>query len=210
MSYREWEEDAKITGTTSYAAKKKWKNLSDTFAKDLKKIRKPHFGADAAIELVYTDTWQYFDSMPFLKDILKPRETDGNVEPEHSANRKYLDFLDPANSTPDDELDVRNVGNTFDSAAYTDTGADADDEPELQVPKVTFATRHKCKPREDGPHTFLQLEREREKIKILRKDEKDDNEEDLFWFKWILIKQLPSCNKLHFRTQMQEFLLKEL
>ncbi|XP_049847291.1 uncharacterized protein LOC126299432 [Schistocerca gregaria] len=112
MSYREWEEVAKIAGTTGYAAKKKWKNLRVTFAQELKKIRNPRFGADAANEPVCIDTGHTL--VPW------PRETDGNIEPEHSANRKSLDFLDPANSTPEDELDVRNIENTFDSAVYTD------------------------------------------------------------------------------------------
>ncbi|XP_072945558.1 uncharacterized protein [Epargyreus clarus] len=43
-------------------------------------------------------------------------------------------------------------------------------------------------------------------------DQPDNTDDDLLWFKSILpyMKQLPSLNKLHFRTQMQELLLMEL
>ncbi|CAH1964324.1 unnamed protein product [Acanthoscelides obtectus] len=49
-------------------------------------------------------------------------------------------------------------------------------------------------------------------MKILREDQPDNTDDDLLWFKSILpyMKQMPSLNKLHFITQMQEVLLMEL
>jgi hypothetical protein len=72
--------------------KKKWKNLRDTYAKELKKIPKPRSGADADNEPEYTGTWPYFESLSFLKVILIPRKQDRNIiEPEESTESHLMD-----------------------------------------------------------------------------------------------------------------------
>lgn len=80
----------------------------------------------------------------------------------------------------------------------------------LPSPSLPAITRQTHKRKDNDLEAFLDIERE--KMKILRQDQEDNTDEDLLWFKSILpyIKQLPSMNKLHFRTQMQEFLLTEL
>ncbi|CAG5006338.1 unnamed protein product [Parnassius apollo] len=79
--------------------------------------------------------------------------------------------------------------------------------PSHSLPAITRQTR---KRKDNDLEAFLDIERE--KMKILRQDQEDTTNDDLLWFKSILpdIKQLPSMNKLHFRTQMQELLLMEL
>ena len=61
------------------AAKKKWKNLWDTFSRELKKIGMPHSGADGECAAEYIGSWPYFDNMGFLKVVLKPRPTQSNI-----------------------------------------------------------------------------------------------------------------------------------
>lgn len=83
-------------------AKKKWKNLRDTFIKELKKIPKPRSGADADNEPKYTGTWPYFESMSFLIVILKPRKTEGNIVPETDSNSRDLSESTDADGLEDD------------------------------------------------------------------------------------------------------------
>ncbi|CAH0726758.1 unnamed protein product, partial [Brenthis ino] len=79
--------------------------------------------------------------------------------------------------------------------------------PSSSLPAITRQTR---KRKDISLEAFLDIVRE--KMKILREDQPDNTDDDLLWFKSILpyMKQLPSLNKLHFRTQMQELLLMEL
>lgn len=211
--------------------KKKWKNLRDTYAKELKKIPKPRSGADADNEPEYTGTWPYFESLSFLKVILKPRKQDGSIiEPEESAESYLMDSSESTYASQGDKFDTNMTQNNFESTTL--------DDPELQgfelerselvmttenetearrnysissaSSSTTATTKQKRKHKDDGLEVFIQLERE--KIQVLRQDQQDNNDDDLLWFKSMLpyMKQLPSLNKLRFRTQMQELLLKEL
>ncbi|CAG4969520.1 unnamed protein product [Colias eurytheme] len=52
--------------------KKKWKNLRDSYNRELKKVEKPRSGSDA--------DQNGFESRRFLKTILKPRKTTSNIQ----------------------------------------------------------------------------------------------------------------------------------
>ncbi|XP_055641892.1 transcription factor Adf-1-like isoform X2 [Toxorhynchites rutilus septentrionalis] len=70
---------AELGVNTTYAVKKKWKNLRDAFGKELRKfpVAKSEEGDPLNIEK-YT-TWPHFESMLFLKDQMKPRKYGGNL-----------------------------------------------------------------------------------------------------------------------------------
>ncbi|CAG4979451.1 unnamed protein product [Parnassius apollo] len=202
----------------SETAKKKWKNLRDTFIKELKKIPKPRSGADADNEPKYTGTWPYFESMSFLIVILKPRKTEGNIVTKTDSNSRDLPESTDAASLEDDlALDVADSDDTqlhesmstLQEMPQNTTDINTHQSP-LPSPSLPAITRQTRKRKDSDLEAFLDIERE--KMKILRQGQEDTTDDDILWFKSILpyIKQLPSMNKLHFRTQMQELLLTEL
>ncbi|XP_060882087.1 uncharacterized protein LOC132953750 [Metopolophium dirhodum] len=198
--------------------KKKWKNLRDTYAKELKKIPMPRSGADADHEPEYTGNWPYFESLSFLKVILKPRKQDENIiEPEESAENYLMDSSESTTyASQGDIFDTNMTQNNFEpqgselerseSVMITENETKARRNYSISSASssTTATTKQKRKHKDDGLEVFIQLERE--KIEVLRQDQQDNNDDDLLWFKSMLpyVKQLPSLNKLRFRTQMQE------
>ncbi|XP_055590271.1 uncharacterized protein LOC129742397 [Uranotaenia lowii] len=65
--------------TTSDSAKKKWKNLRDTFSKELRKIPESRSGDASRLNFEAYTTWPCFESMVFLRHQLKPRKSGGNL-----------------------------------------------------------------------------------------------------------------------------------
>ncbi|KAF6205446.1 hypothetical protein GE061_019618 [Apolygus lucorum] len=61
--------------------KAKWKNLRDNFNKELKKIPTQRSGDGGEQEnyFEYPGKWQHFTQLLFLKDVLIPRVTEGNL-----------------------------------------------------------------------------------------------------------------------------------
>ncbi|XP_045473601.1 uncharacterized protein LOC123680014 [Harmonia axyridis] len=76
---REWSRIADELGETKETVKGRWKNLRDTFNRELKKVHKSRSGEEASGPCRYKGTWCYFEDMDFLKRILTPRETEGNL-----------------------------------------------------------------------------------------------------------------------------------
>lgn len=169
--------------------------------------------------------------MSFLKVILKPRKQDGNIiEPEESAESYLMDSSESTCASLVDKFDTNMTQDNFDSFSQDDPQLQ---ESELERSESVMTTEYetearrnynissassstkttttqKRKRKDDGLEAFIQLEKE--KIQVLRQDQQDNNDDDLLWFKSMLpyMKKLPSLNKLRFRTQMQELLIKEL
>lgn len=176
----------------------------------------------------YTGTWPFFESLSFLKIILKPRETDGNIQPEHSMENDSIKSSKFPCTGLINELESSKEEKSFECATL-DVNHEFDtqyERSETVIPPVSklrkissvssasstpsAMTRKKRQKNDDGLEAFLELERE--KLKVLHQEQLDNNDDDLLWFKSMLpyMKQLPPLNKLQFRTQMQESLLKEL
>jgi len=64
---------------------KKWKNLRDTFLREVKKVKKSRSGDAQESAEIYTGEWIYYKSMLFLKDTTTPRDTEGNVYEEDQS-----------------------------------------------------------------------------------------------------------------------------
>ncbi|CAH1997432.1 unnamed protein product [Acanthoscelides obtectus] len=96
-AHEEWEKITRSLGKPREVVKTKWRNLRDTFQKELKKITVHRSGDPGSPTLTnYTGKWVYFNDLWFLKDVMKPRETEGNC-PEESqeseANSAEQDIL---------------------------------------------------------------------------------------------------------------------
>ncbi|XP_022913138.2 transcription factor Adf-1-like [Onthophagus taurus] len=79
---RSWKNVAEALECTADDVKKKWKNLRDSYNRDLNKVEKPRSGSDADQNGQYQGDWPHFESMQFLKTILKPRKTTSNIQNE--------------------------------------------------------------------------------------------------------------------------------
>lgn len=105
--------------------KNKWKNLRDRFKKELNKIPKFRSGDEGENAFRYNGTWCHFEAMLFLKHILTPKVTEGNIE--DSGNTSRTDQLSQERET---EHDITSQS----SQAQSDE--EHDDDNELSQPKT--------------------------------------------------------------------------
>ncbi|KAF6215850.1 hypothetical protein GE061_000185 [Apolygus lucorum] len=70
-----------LSNSCEEEVKAKWKNLRDNFNKELKKIPTQRSGDGGEQEnyFEYPGKWQHFTQLLFLKDVLIPRVTEGNL-----------------------------------------------------------------------------------------------------------------------------------
>lgn len=83
---------------TEAVVKKKWKYLRDQFAVELGKYPPPRSG-DAA-DATQSSKWQYFHLLHFLKDIVKPRASTGNVSSVIANENAEASIPGPSQTTP--------------------------------------------------------------------------------------------------------------
>ncbi|XP_076658609.1 uncharacterized protein LOC143362394 [Halictus rubicundus] len=104
-----WEEVAKEMKSTSKIVRSKWKNLRDKFRTEMLKKAKPRSGAgteeyenldDPDNHLDHTEplsSWQYFDSLSFLKDQFIPRKNNGNLVVDQALSDPNEDLFKDSN-----------------------------------------------------------------------------------------------------------------
>lgn len=74
----------------------KWKNLRDTFSKELKKMPVKRSGDEGTS---WKSSWPYFQNLYFLKDKFIPRPSSGNLpEVERDSRGNTILFEDDTNS----------------------------------------------------------------------------------------------------------------
>lgn len=139
--------------------------------------------------------------MSFLKVILKPRKTDGNIiQPEETAESYSIDFSESTYASLGDKLNMNMTQNNFESTIIdvnydhelqgfelerSESDMPTENETETRrnysissaSSSTTATTKQKRKHKDDGLEAFLQLERE--KIQVLRQDQQDSNDDDL-------------------------------
>lgn len=74
--------------------KNKWKNLRDVFMKEAKIVRRPRSGDPGSPnnDDIYIGKWSYFKELSFLKDIVKPRHSEGNAESDNNETQNSETF----------------------------------------------------------------------------------------------------------------------
>lgn len=213
--------------------KNEWKNLRDRFKKELNKIPKSRSGDDGENAFRYDGTWCHFESMLFLKSILTPKVTEGNIE--DSANTSHSTQLSqecetekeitsqPSEARSDKELDDDKVSLPGTASSQPSTKRvtrvprQQNDDLEKLLPgkdtpvtPIVIQRKRKASVRNEGnlDEEFLRLEAK--KVALLEKNDEDD--EDINFFKSLLphVRKLPCLNKLSFRSQVQNLLAKVL
>jgi len=86
-------------------ARKAWENLRDTFRRKLKMDTETKSGQGRS-EIV---KWPFFNTMMFLKDVMIPRESSGNLPLTYDENELYPSNL--SNATLED-VDEENTNDT--------------------------------------------------------------------------------------------------
>lgn len=170
--------------------RKKWKYLRDQFAVELGKIP-PSRSGDAG-DSASTSKWPHFQSLLFLKDIVRPRFSTGNLvtEPEiHPTSSGE------AEAPADDVEDSSHVSECTDTTSYQE------EEKEIVEEDTANYVRHSSSPtvqsiqgrkRKRGANeTFNNalLNLERQKVQYLQEKssrQRDIDDEDLFFFKSLL------------------------
>ena len=79
-------------------AKNKWKNLKDKFRKEVQKLLKEKSCAEGKLA---TSSWIFFDSMMFIKDVIIPGRTVGNLSLEDIPSTSHTTDLDIIGSDDD-------------------------------------------------------------------------------------------------------------
>ncbi|XP_046685435.1 uncharacterized protein LOC124371166 [Homalodisca vitripennis] len=210
-SNRAWEAVAIALGKTSETVTGKWKNLRDTFRRELKKVPGYRSGSDGDQAPKYTGHWPYFERMLFLRGVMTPRPTDSNMSvTDEERNENNIDTI-THESDPDDP------GNSIQS--HVDVGSNSEVSRSVknlytsnndQVQTAPYISkRRKLTGSEQFKADILALEAK--KINMLEKDS-DQSDDDLNFFKSLLphMKTLPAVNKLFFRSKVQNMLAKEM
>ena len=160
--------------------------------KELKKIPKPSSGSGSEYVAEYNGTWPYFQSLLFLRPVLNPRATEGNVS-------QWMEL-------PDDISEAFN----FDIA---DTSISVVDVPS---PSISHKRKHDAdisspsssRRRKNDMEAFVQIEEERllldkKKLEVFCQAEESSKDDDLQFFLSLLpyMRTMPAAQKL--RTRMK-------
>lgn len=168
--------------------RKKWKYLRDQFAVEVGKIPPSHSG-DAG-DSASTSKWPHFQALLFLKDIVRPRFSTGNLvtatEPE----------IHPT-SSGEAEAPADDVEDSSHVSEYTDTTSYQAEEKEIveedtanyvrQSSSPTVQSIQGSKRKRGSNETFNNalLNLERQKVQYLQEKssrQRDIDDEDLFFF----------------------------
>ncbi|XP_044764520.1 uncharacterized protein LOC123321081 [Coccinella septempunctata] len=163
----------------------KWKNLRDTFRKELKKMPVKRSGDGASS---WRSSWPYFDNLYFLKDQFTARKSTSNL-PDGEI------FDEDLNSQLSNEEILDNV----DPPSMVDISQSCINEPSTSTPSVSNFSRKRESDHNDC-HTPLE-----EKIKLLSNQKKPPDEDECF-FESLLphIRTLSPRKKMLLRMNIQK------
>lgn len=197
--------------------KKKWKYLRDQFAAELKKFPSARSG-DAAGDK-QTSKWVYFQLLFFLKDVIEPRTSTGNLSSVIASNaaesedvslpgsprqEHEMSDMDPPFST--EENTTASLPTMQDKSACKDALSNKQSLHSVPYVQKKKGSNKRMK-QDDYNQSFLEIEKQKMQYlleKSGRKQDKDDDE-DLMFFKSLLphVKKISPTQKLAFRGQIQ-------
>ncbi|XP_072944712.1 uncharacterized protein [Epargyreus clarus] len=191
-----WEEiKSKHPNTEVADLKKKWKNLRDTYSKELKKIHKSQSKASSSNS---ESTWKYFTLLQFLKDEYMPFLTESNLDEDSNEMDENDDIPveDLCEKTPSPSPSC----SSFPNDSFT----------------ITQPLKRKQQSIQDIRAEYLEMERKKLKIleKDIYKDKRDDiqRSDDYHFLMSILpeMEKLPPMQKLRLRNKINQALLDEM
>ncbi|CAG4946603.1 unnamed protein product [Parnassius apollo] len=178
--------------------KKKWKNLRDTYSKELKKIPKSRSGDSFSN---YEPAWKYFTLLGFLKDEYMHLTAESNLD---VGDSEIIDSGD------DDDISVEVLLNEVRSPP-SPTRTSSPMEPS------TSSSKRKRQNIQDIRAEYLEIEKK--KPKILENDisrnipvDSENKTGDYYFLMSILpeMEKLPTIQKIRLRNKINQALLDEL
>ncbi|CAH1986672.1 unnamed protein product [Acanthoscelides obtectus] len=180
-----WREISAEMDVDENKLRKKWKYLRDQFATEYGKIPAPRSGDEASTS--YEPKWPYYYSLMFLKDIVKARNSSGNLT--KSLKRASSSRSVEQTNNSDDSKDI----DTSTHHALEENSNDTNSVP-----------RNKTKT--TNPFNQSMLDIERKKLEYLeQKARKLEDDEHLLFLKSLLphIRKIPQERLLSFRNDIQ-------
>lgn len=193
-------------------AKLKWKNLKDSYRKNIQKL--PPLKSDSKATAPCKIKWPYFEMMGFIKDYVAHTRGGSNL-PDNS-------FISDDNiEEQPDEVSNDDVKDTSDFASTSNCTQGYSTTTPIQFSDPGFHSNSKCsqkskykykKQRRDVDIEFLKLEEQR--LELLKKDINNKREEnsDLQFFKSLLpfMESLSPIEKLEVRGEIQNVIINKL
>ncbi|XP_021707919.1 uncharacterized protein LOC110678812 [Aedes aegypti] len=186
---------------TTDDVKKKWKNLRNSFGKELKKIPEGRSGDAGPLNCETYTTWPFLTQMMFLKDQMRSRKSGGNLGSVSTAQEEDLD----------DSADLHQTVRTVASDDHNDvSNRDVFEIDSVAEVVANSRARFPCVKR--GAQQQL-IEIETRKLRLLEQkanklDTKEDDE-DVAFFKSLIphVRKIKAEQKLRFRTDIQNVVL---
>lgn len=173
--------------------RKKWKYLRDQFAVEIGKAKPAKSGAAAGS--VYVPKWCYYESLLFLKDIVKSRPPSSNVR---RSRRDSVDIQDDEEfiqeQDPEPDRDTEN-SEVLEDGSVAEQEVDNIPSAQNQAPSFLRLIPTNSKHNEN----ILLLEQKKAQV-VQREPESDD----MMFFKSLLpfVQNIPSNRKLRFRSKI--------
>ncbi|CAG5054304.1 unnamed protein product [Parnassius apollo] len=190
---RLWQEVAAEVNRDAKTTKTRWKNLRAYYVKECQKIdSKSKEGSET------TSTWQYFDRLQFLGDVILPglnQTTDCIKEEDYEGDEIFITNIDGSVAYPENRSPAQSSSDT----SYIT--------PSTRKRKLnTLASSSEFVNNE----TLLELERK--KVQILESDIARGSNDDLLFFESLLpfMNEIPLERKLRLRTKIQDLISNEL
>ena len=190
-------------------AKKTWENLRDSYRKKLKARSETKSGQAADN---YDTKWPFFASMDFLRDMLIPRESSGNLHfPGNPiSSPAYEEDMDDKVVPDEDEFNDSLESGSINVPSATNSR----EEQPIQSDKGSKTQNIRLQPRK-RKSADQALDIEKRKLQLLeeRFTEKTRKDDDDYLFLMSLlpsIKQLDPIQKMRLRMSMLESVTREL
>ncbi|XP_071858701.1 uncharacterized protein isoform X1 [Bombus fervidus] len=207
-----WEEVGKQCNCTGVVAKLKWKNLKDSYRKNIQKL--PPLKSDSKATIPCKIKWPYFEMMGFIKDYVAHTRGGSNL-PDNS-------FISDDNiEEQPDEVSNDDAKDTSDLASTSNCTQEYSTSTPMQFLHPGFHSNSKFsqkskykykKQRRDVDIEFLKLEEQR--LDLLKKDINNKSEEnpDLQFFRSLLpfMESLSPIEKLEVRGEIQNVIINKL
>ncbi|XP_030751838.1 uncharacterized protein LOC115879266 [Sitophilus oryzae] len=178
-----WKEISVEMNEDEVKLRKQWKYLRDQYSVELGKHPLPRSG-DAA-EDTFTSKWRYFPQLHFLKDVVKPRVSSGNLS---STQSSQVTFKEESQS----------------SVEFDENGGDEED---FDSSEQVVAKKRRGK--DTYQESILDIERRNVEYYLeseAKQNSIDQEDEHLSFFKSLLphVRKIPENRLLSFRCRIQE------